>query len=176
MAVEPDTDSPDTARPVDPAPPVAKQVPTERVHHGDVVVDEYEWLRAKDDPEVVAYLEAENAYTEAQTAHLKPLQDKIFDEIKARTKETDLSVPTRMGEFWYYTRSFEGKQYAMSCRCPIGGPGDWTPPVLDADTDVPGEQILLDSNELAEGHDFFALGAFSVSHDGTLLAYSVDVK
>lgn len=173
MAVEPETES---RASTDVEPPVAKKVPTERVHHGDVVVDEYEWLRDKDDAEVVAYLEAENAYTEAQTAHLKPLQDKVFNEIKSRTKETDLSVPTRMGEFWYYTRSFEGKQYAVSCRCPIDGPEDWNPPELSVDADIPGEQVLLDSNELAEGHDFFSLGAFSISHDGTLLAYSVDVK
>lgn len=160
------------------AAPIAKTVPTERVHHGDVFVDEYEWLRDKDDPEVVAYLEAENAYTEARTAHLAELREKIFTEIKSRTQETDLSVPTRMGEYWYYSRSFEGKQYGVHCRCPIdaaaAGIDAWTPPVLEADSEIPGEQVLLDSNELAEGHEFFALGAFSVSHDGTLLAYSVD--
>lgn len=160
------------------AAPIAKTVPTERVHHGDVFVDEYEWLRDKDDPEVVAYLEAENAYTEARTAHLAGLREKIFTEIKSRTQETDLSVPTRMGEYWYYSRSFEGKQYGVHCRCPIdaaaAGIDAWTPPVLEADSEIPGEQVLLDSNELAEGHEFFALGAFSVSHDGSLLAYSVD--
>src|SRR5690606_21822444 len=88
--------------------PTAKTVPQERVHHGDRFVDEYEWLRDKDNPEVIAYLEAENAYTEAQTAQLAPLREKIFDEIKSRTQETDLSVPTRLGEYWYYSRSFEG--------------------------------------------------------------------
>ncbi|HEY5853123.1 MAG TPA: S9 family peptidase [Aldersonia sp.] len=156
-------------------PPVAKRVPRQRTHHDDTFVDEYEWLRDKDDPEVVAYLEAENAYTREQTAHLQPLQDAIFAEIKSRTKETDLSVPVRMGEFWYYSRSFEGKQYGMQCRCPIAGPDDWTPPDLEAEGEVAGEQVLLDGNELAEGHEFFSLGAFSVSHDGTLLAYSTDV-
>ncbi|WP_054816683.1 S9 family peptidase [Nocardia arizonensis] len=160
------------------AAPIAKTVPTERVHHGDVFVDEYEWLRDKENPEVIAYLEAENAYTEARTAHLDGLRKTIFEEIKSRTQETDLSVPTRMGEFWYYSRSFEGKQYGVHCRCPIDAEADgidaWTPPRLEADTEVPGEQVLLDSNVLAEGHDFFALGAFSVSHDGALLAYSVD--
>ncbi len=158
--------------------PTAKTVPQERVHHGDRFVDEYEWLRDKENPEVIAYLEAENAYTEAQTAHLAPLREKIFDEIKSRTQETDLSVPTRLGEYWYYSRSFEGKQYGVQCRCPIdaaaAGIDAWTPPKLEADTEIPGEQVLLDSNELAEGHDFFALGAFSVSHDGNLLAFSVD--
>ncbi|WP_378736749.1 S9 family peptidase [Nocardia brasiliensis] len=160
------------------AAPIAKTVPTERVHHGDVFVDEYEWLRDKDNPEVIAHLEAENAYTEAQTAHLAQLRETIFDEIKSRTQETDLSVPTRMGDYWYYSRSFEGKQYGVHCRCPIAADAEgidaWTPPQLEAGTAVPGEQVLLDSNEVAEGHDFFALGAFSLSHDGNLLAYSVD--
>ncbi|MFE6924099.1 S9 family peptidase [Nocardia sp. NPDC057663] len=158
--------------------PIAKKVPFERVHHGDTFVDEYEWLRDKDDPEVIAYLEAENSFTEAQTDQLQPLRDKIFDEIKARTQETDLSVPTRLGEYWYYSRSFEGKQYGVHCRCPIDANADgidaWTPPQLEAETVIEGEQVLLDSNVLAEGLDFFALGAFSLSHDGNLLAYSVD--
>jgi oligopeptidase B len=158
--------------------PTAKTVPFERVHHGDRFVDEYEWLRDKEDPEVIAHLEAENAYTEARTAHLGPLREKIFDEIKNRTQETDLSVPTRLGEYWYYSRSYEGKQYGVHCRCPIdanaAGIDAWTPPQLEVGTEIPGEQVLLDSNVLADGHDFFALGAFSVSHDGNLLAFSVD--
>ncbi|MFG1783318.1 S9 family peptidase [Rhodococcus oryzae] len=156
------------------AAPVAKKVPLERTHHGDTFVDNYEWLREKDDPEVRAYLEAENAYTEQQTEHLAPLRETIFQEIKARTQETDLSVPSRMGQWWYYSRSFEGKQYGVQCRCPISGPDDWTPPVLSAETEIEGEQVLLDSNLLAEGHDFFSLGAFSITLDGHLLAYSVD--
>ncbi|MEV0434587.1 S9 family peptidase [Nocardia sp. NPDC050413] len=158
--------------------PIAKKVPVERVHHGDTFVDEYEWLRDKEDPEVIAYLEEENAYTAARTDQLQPLRDKIFDEIKARTQETDLSVPTRLGEYWYYSRSFEGKQYGVHCRCPIDAQAEgidaWTPPQLEVDTSIEGEQVLLDSNVLAEGLDFFALGAFSLSHDGNLLAYSVD--
>ncbi|MEV3964878.1 S9 family peptidase [Nocardia sp. NPDC050193] len=158
--------------------PTAKTVPFERVHHGDRFVDEYEWLRDKENPEVIAHLEAENAYTEARTAHLAPLREKIFDEIRSRTQETDLSVPARLGEYWYYSRSYEGKQYGVHCRCPIdanaAGIDAWTPPQLETGTEIPGEQILLDSNVLAEGHDFFALGAFSVSHDGNLLAFSVD--
>ncbi|WP_067531239.1 S9 family peptidase [Nocardia crassostreae] len=154
--------------------PIAKRVPTERVHHGDVFIDQYEWLRDKENSEVIAYLEAENAYTDAQTEKLRPLREKIFEEIKGRTQETDLSVPTRMGDYWYYSRSFEGKQYGVHCRCPIAGKDDWTPPRLEVGTAVPGEQVLLDSNELAEGHDFFALGAFSISHAGDLLAFSVD--
>jgi oligopeptidase B len=158
-----------------PVPPAAKRVETRREYHGDVFVDPYEWLRDKDSPEVIAYLEAENAYTDQTTAHLEPLQQKIFDEIKARTKETDLSVPTRRGGWWYYARTFEGKQYGVHCRCPVTDPDDWNPPQFDEHTEIPDEQVLLDENQEAEGHDFFALGAASVSLDANLLAYSVDV-
>ncbi|MET0798331.1 MAG: S9 family peptidase, partial [Rhodococcus sp. (in: high G+C Gram-positive bacteria)] len=157
-------------------PPIAKKVALERTHHGDTFIDNYEWLRAKEDPEVIAYLEAENAYTEQQTAGLEALRGKIFDEIKSRTQETDLSVPTRMGQWWYYSRTVEGKSYGLQCRCPVDSPDDWTPPTLSSDVDVPGEQILLDANVEAEGHDFFSLGAFSISLDGTLLAYSTDTE
>jgi len=156
-------------------PPVPKRVDTERTFHDDVFVDPYEWLREKSDPEVIAHLEAENDYADQATAYLEPLRQKIFDEIKSRTKETDLSVPTRRGDWWYYGRSFEGKQYGVHCRCPVGDPDDWNPPVFDEHTDIPGEQVLLDENAEADGHDFFALGASSVSLDGNLLAYSVDV-
>jgi oligopeptidase B len=157
-------------------PPVAKKVPHERTHHGDTFIDNYEWLRAKDDPEVIAYLEAENTYTEQQTAGLESLRGKIFDEIKSRTQETDLSVPTRMGQWWYYSRTVEGQSYGLQCRCPVDSLDDWTPPTLSSDVDVPGEQILLDANEEAKGHDFFSLGAFSISLDGNLLAYSTDTE
>ncbi|MEP7090232.1 MAG: S9 family peptidase [Nocardioidaceae bacterium] len=157
------------------APPVAKQVPFERTHHGDTFVDEYEWLRDPESPDTLAYLEAENAYTEARTAHLDGLRGEIFEEIRTRTKETDLSVPYRIGAWWYYGRSHQDKQYGASCRCPARGPDDWTPPALDADVAVPGEQVLLDADVLAEGHEFFSLGGVSVSPDGNLLAYSTDV-
>jgi oligopeptidase B len=150
-------------------------VETRREFHGDVFIDPYEWLRDKDNPEVIAYLEAENDYVDRTTAHLEPLRQQIFDEIKARTKETDLTVPTRQGDWWYYARTFEGKQYRVQCRCPVAHPDDWNPPVLDENTEIPGEQILLDSNAEAEGHEFFALGAALVSLDANLLAYSVDI-
>jgi oligopeptidase B len=156
-------------------PPVAKRVDARREHHGDVFIDPYEWLRDKTNPEVVDYLNAENDYTEYATSHLAPLRQKIFDEIKARTKETDLSVPTRRGDWWYYGRSFEGKQYGVQCRCPVADPDDWAPPLLGEHTEIPGEQVLLDENVEAEGHEFFALGAASVSIDANILAYSVDV-
>jgi oligopeptidase B len=157
-----------------PIPPVAKREETRREHHGDVFIDPYEWLRDKVNPDVIAYLEAENDYVDQTTSHLEPLRQQIFGEIKARTKETDLSVPTRQGDWWYYARTFEGKQYRVQCRCPITDSDDWDPPSLDESTEVAGEQILLDSNAEAEGHDFFALGAAMVSLDANLLAYSVD--
>ncbi|EGD54352.1 S9 family peptidase [Gordonia neofelifaecis] len=158
------------------SPPVAKKVPTERVHHGDVVVDEYEWLRDKDDPEVIAYLEGQNAFVEQETAHLAQLRSDIFGEIKSRVQETDMSVPTRSGRYWYYTRTTEGLAYAVRCRCPISADDDWTPPEVTPGVELPGEQVFFDANAEAEGHDFFGLGAMSVSHDGDWLAYSTDVK
>ncbi|WP_210508757.1 S9 family peptidase [Naasia sp. SYSU D00057] len=155
-------------------PPVADRRPTPRTHHGHTFEDPYEWLRAKDDPEVIAHLEAENAHTDATLAPLEPLRERIFTEISSRILQTDLSVPVREGRWWYYTRSVEGKQYGISCRAPVTDPADWTPPVLEPGTPVEGEQVLLDSNEEAEGHDFFSLGTFDVSADGGLLAYAVD--
>ncbi|MFF0312696.1 S9 family peptidase [Streptosporangium sp. NPDC004379] len=152
-------------------PPKAKKVPSERVHHGDTVVDEYAWLTVKDDPDTIAYLEAENAYTEQATAHLKPLQETIFQEIKGRTLETDLSVPGRKNGWWYYSRTEEGKQYGIQCR--VAATGE-TPPELKAGEPLPGEEVLLDGNELAGDSDFFAVGTSAVSPDGTMLAYAVN--
>ncbi|HRK47630.1 MAG TPA: oligopeptidase B, partial [Nocardioides sp.] len=108
-----------------PRPPLAERRPVTSQHHGRTRVDDYEWLRDKGAPEVTAYLEAENAYTQEQTAHLAGLRQAIFDEIKGRTRETDLSVPTRNRGHWYYGRSFEGKEYGASCRVPVAGPDDW---------------------------------------------------
>jgi oligopeptidase B len=151
-------------------PPIARQAPTERTFHGDTVVDEFAWLQAKDDPATIALLESENTWTEQATAHLAGLRETVFQEIKGRTQETDLSVPSRKGGFWYYTRTEEGKQYGIHCRVPVG-PGETSPPM---GPEKPGEQVLLDGNELAEGKDFFALGTFDVSPDGKWLAYSTD--
>ena len=157
-----------------PALPSAPKRPIERVHHGDTFVDDYDWLRDKESPDTRAYLEAENAYTDAKTAHLADLQESIFTEIKSRTQETDLTVPSRSGGYWYYRRTQEGQQYPIVCRAKAGD-DDWTPPELEPGVDVPGEEVLLDCNELADGHTFFSLGAFTVSLDENLLAYSTDV-
>ena len=153
--------------------PVAKRVPTERTHHGDTFIDEYAWLAHKDDPETIAHLTAENAYTEASTAHLAALRETLFTETKQRTQETDLSVPARKGDCWYYVRTVEGQQYGIRCRRAVRD-GETDPPMPADGAPLDGEEILLDSNVVAEGHDFFALGTFDVSPDGRWLAYSTD--
>ena len=159
-------------------PPVAKKVPTERTHHGDTVIDPYEWLRAKDNPEVVEHLKAENAYTETVTAGQEQLRSDIFHEIKNRTQETDLSVPARRKDWWYYSRTEEGKQYSIHCRVRATDTGDvardWTPPEVHPGRPVEGEQVLLDGNAEAEGKPFFSLGGLTVSEDSNLLAFCVD--
>jgi len=160
---------------LEPPLPRAAARPVVRSHHGDDVEDRYEWLRDKDDTEVIAHLERENAYADARTAHLEAQRERIFDEIKARTLETDLSVPIRRGQWWYYGRTHEGRQYGIQCRAPLASPDDWTPPELSPDAVVPGEQVLLDGNVEAEGHEFFSLGSFEVSADGALMLYGVDV-
>jgi oligopeptidase B len=151
---------------------MAKQVHSTRTHHGDTVVDEYAWLADKENPETIAYLEAENAYTEEATAHLAELRKRIFEEIKERTLETDLSVPVRKGDWWHYSRTVEGQQYAIRCRRAVAD-GEIDPPSTDGSA-LPGEEILLDGNAMAEGHDFFAMGTYDVSPDDRLLAYSTD--
>jgi oligopeptidase B len=168
-------------------PPIADRRQQERVHHGDVFVDPYEWLRAKDDDAVIAYLEAENAWTRRQTSHLIELSEDIFHEIKARTQQTDLSVPTYRthndgSAYWYYVRTVEGSEYPIYCRTAakvLTGPGDEsrpdrTPP--DTSGTIEGEQVLLDANSAATDHDFFSIGAFAVSPNGRLLAYSTDTS
>ena len=155
------------------AAPAARRIPTERTHHGDTFIDEYAWLADKDNPETIAYLTAENAYTEAATASQAALRDEIFGEIKARTKETDLSVPSRKGGWWYYARTVAGQQYAVHCRREVR-PGDTGPPMTEDGAALDGEEVLLDGNELAGDGKFFRLGAFATSPDGSWLAYSTD--
>jgi oligopeptidase B len=153
-------------------PPQAPRRPTELTAHGDTRVDDWYWLRDRDDPEVIAYLEAENRWTDEATAHTAALQEKLFQEIKGRIQETDVSAPVGYDDWWYYTRSFEGSQYGVHCRrSRIRGESAAT-----ALADTPDEQVLLDENVLAEGHEYFALGAAQVSTDHKLLAYSTDTE
>jgi len=155
-------------------PPKAKRIPERRSHHGDTITDDYAWLAVKEDPETISFLEAENAYTADLTAAQAGLRDEIFEEIKTRTKETDLSVPARKGGWWYYLRTVEGKQYAVRCRRAVR-PGETVPPMTRDGTPLDGEEVLLDGNELAGDSEFFSLGTFDVSPDGRKLAYSTDM-
>ena len=153
--------------------PLASRIRAERRRAGDTFADDYAWLADRDNPDVTAYLAAENAYTADVTTRLAGLRDTIFAEIKARTQETDLSVPVRKGGWWYYTRTVEGKQYPIHCRRPAA-PDEVTPPAAENGLPLDGERVLLDGNELAGDSAFFALGAFGVSPDGRLLGYSTD--
>lgn len=150
------------------SPPIAKRVPHKRHVHGEVTDDPYFWLRDREDPATLAYLEAENAWTEAQTAHTAELRDKLFEEIRSRIQETDLSVPVRKGPWWYYGRTEEGQQYSINCRRAAG-------PSLAYD-DEAAEIVLLDQNVEAGGHEYFAVGVFDISLDHRLLAYGVDTN
>ena len=155
--------------------PVAPVHPVKREFHGREFVDNYEWLRDKQSQETLDYLNAENDYTAAHTGHLDAMTENIFQEIKSRIKQTDMSVPARRGKYWYYGRSEEGKNYGYSCRIPVEeGSDPWTAPVIPEEGSPEGEEIILDANALAEGKDFFALGAASISDSGRYLAYSVD--
>jgi oligopeptidase B len=139
------------------------------------VVDEYSWLADKNNPQTIEYLEAQNAYSEAMTAGQAELRETIFGDIKARTQESDLSVPSRKGDWWYYARTEEGRQYTVFCRRAVR-PDDAGPPMTADGAPLDGEEVLLDANELAGDQRFFALGAYSVSPDGRLLAYSTDYE
>src|SRR5699024_20382 len=107
---------------------------------------------------------------------LATLRDNIYEEIKSRVKETDMSIPVRAGKYWYYSRTEEGKSYGYSCRIPVTEGSDaWTAPVIPEGEPAQGETIIMDANELAEGHEFFSMGASSVTTSGRYLAYSTDV-
>jgi oligopeptidase B len=145
-------------------PPIAPRKHTETALHGVILTDDYAWLRDKEDPEVTAYLEAENAYAEAVMAPLSGLREELYKEMLSHVKQTDVSVPFREGDWWYYTRTEEGRQYAIHCRT-HGSPS--------ATEDTP-EQVILDGNQLAEGHAFFDIGITDISDDGRWLAYTTD--
>ena len=148
------------ARAGTPPPPSARRVARVTTIHGETLRDDYFWLREKTDPDVAAYLEAENAHADAVMAPTAALQEALYREMLGRIKETDLSVPYREGTYFYYARTEEGKQYPIYCR-------------KDGGLDAP-EEVTLDLNELAVGHPFLSLGAYAVTDDGALLAYSVD--
>ena len=143
-----------------PEPPVAAIRPHEMTMHGHTRIDNYYWLNERENPEVLAYLEAENKYADTCLKHTEPLQEQLFKEITGRIKQDDNSVPIKIRDYYHYTRFEEGKEYPIYCRKKHS---------LDA-----LEEILLDGNQLAEGHAFFEIGDISLSEDDRLLAYSVD--
>ena len=149
------------------APPVAAIHHKETTVHGHTLVDDYAWLRERENPDVIAYLAAENAYTAAVLEPTAELQKTLYAEMLSHIKETDVSVPFRDGQFWYYSRTEEGSQYPIFCR--KAGPAE-------APADDAAEQVILDVNELAKGQAFMAVSSLTVSDDGNLLAYSVDNK
>jgi oligopeptidase B len=146
-------------------PPVAKKEPKVLKIHGYEIVDNYAWLRDREEqknPEIVRHLEAENAYTDSFMKQHQPFVDTLYKEMLGRVKQTDTSVPYRLGEYWYFTKTEEGKQYPVYLR--------------SKSKDGKDAEILLDQNELAKGFKYFSIGAFEVSDDGNLLAYSTDTN
>jgi oligopeptidase B len=143
-----------------PSPPAARKQPKVDVIHGERREDDYFWMREKSNPEVAAYLEAENAYAEAVMKPTEAFQDALYKEMLGRIQETDVDVPYRHGAYFYYSRTEQGRQYPIFCR-------------KEGSLQAP-EEVTLDINELAQGHTFMALGAYAVSDDGRLLAYSTD--
>ncbi|WP_287129251.1 S9 family peptidase [Candidatus Cyanaurora vandensis] len=144
-----------------PLPPQAKTIPQSQIYHGQTYLDNYAWLRERENPEVLAYLEAENAYTEQVMVPTAQLQATLYQEILGRIKETDLSVPVWLEGYYYYTRTEAGQAYPIHCR-------------KKESLDAP-EQVLLDQNLLALGHAYFSLGTFEISPDHQLLAYATDL-
>lgn len=142
------------------APPKAQKIVKELTIHGDTRIDNYFWLRERDNPEVIEYLTAENAYKDAMLKHTEKLQQKLFKEIVGRIKQTDISVPYKDNGYFYYTRFEEGKEYPIFCR------------KLES-LDAP-ELIMLDVNDMAKGHHFYQVVGLSVSEDNTFLAFGVD--
>jgi oligopeptidase B len=141
-------------------PPLAQRIPRSVTMHGDTRDDPYYWLRDRDNPEVIAYLNAENAYLEQALRHTEPLQQQLYAELRGRIKEIDDTVPVQRDDYFYYNRMEQGQQYPIHCR-------------KHGSLDAP-EEVLLDQNVLAAGQSYFKLGVFKVSPDHQLLAYSVD--
>jgi len=151
--------------------PIARKVPTERTFHGHTYVDDYEWMRDKESAELIELLKAENAWTEERTAHLTPLREAIMGELASRTREDDTSVLMREGDWWYFTRTWEGKQYPAVFRIPVdGSDGPDHVSRRPEDLDVQAAQPVWDGNLLAEGEEYFATSGFAPSPAGP--AYS----
>src|SRR6478672_4566513 len=147
-------------------PPMAKKLTHVQAVHGEKIVDDYYWLRDRKNPEVKAYLESENAFADAFMKPTEELQARLYAELLGRIKETDLSVPYRRGDYFYYSRTEKGQQYPIYCRKKAGVSPPGSP-------EAP-EQVLIDVNALAKGERFMSVGDLEVSDDGNLLAYTTD--
>ena len=156
-----------------PTPPTVPQRPFSITRHGDVREDPYYWLMDREDEAVLTHLRAENEYLAESFSELKPLEDELFEEIKSRIEETDISVPVRKGAWWYYERTREGLNYPISCRVSAVG-DELTPPVIDPATSLAGEQVILDENKEAGDSDYFAVGILAVSPDDDWVAVGTD--
>ena len=143
-------------------PPQPQKVPVQLETHGHIRIDPYFWMNDRENPEVIQHLQEENAYADAVMAHTKGFEDSLFEEIKGRIKQTDLSVPFKLDDYYYYTRFEEGKEYPVFCRKKLS-------------LDNP-EEIMLDVNVLAEGHEYYAVGACTVSVNQDILAYAFDTQ
>ena len=158
-----------------PIAPRAEKRPYPIVRHDDTRIDPYYWLMGREDKEVLAHLRAENDFVSESFAPLKPLENELFEEIKSRIEETDISVPVLRGSWWYFDRTREGLDYSISCRV-ASQPGDSTPPVIDPASILEGEQVILDENVEAEGHDFLSVGVLAVSPDDQWVAVGTDFE
>lgn len=156
IVAQPDPKTPDMK------PPIAKKEPKVTEIHGYKLVDNYFWLRDKKNPEVIKYLEAENAYTDTAMKPYEGFTKSLYDEMLGRIKQTDMTLPYKLGSYWYYNKTEEGKQYPIYCRA--------------TKEDKSDEQVIFDQNEMAKGFKFYSLGDFSVSDDGNLLAFSFDTN
>jgi oligopeptidase B len=151
------------------------QRPHDITRHGDTRVDPYYWLMDRESEEVLSHLRAENDFLASEFTRLQPLEDELFEEIKSRIEETDISVPVRRGSWWYFDRTREGLSYPISARVLADG-DDLTPPVIDPETTLEGEQTILDENVEAEGHDFLSVGVLAVSPDDQWVAVGTDFE
>ncbi|KAG0456901.1 hypothetical protein HPP92_022058 [Vanilla planifolia] len=161
------------------APPVAKKVRHEMEMFGDVRTDDYYWLRddSRSDPEILSYLKEENDYTSQAMSGHKQLEDHIYIEMRGRIKEDDISTPIRRGVYYYYERTFKGKEYAAHCRRLITSEtGISVYDVMPTGPGAPEEHIILDENIKAQGHDYYSIGAFKASPNNKLIAYAEDTK
>ncbi|CAK9140251.1 unnamed protein product [Ilex paraguariensis] len=161
-------------------PPVAKKVKHVMEMFGDIRIDDYYWLRddSRSNPEVLSYLQEENAYTDFFMSGTKHLEDEIYAEMRGRIKEDDISAPIRRGSYYYYKRTLEGKEYVQHCRRPVCDNG--VPPsvydIMPTGPDAPPEHVILDENIKAQEHAYYSIGAFKVSPNNKLIAYAEDTK